>query len=228
MSLCAIDIETASPNTDPLGDMQNTANFELVAVGLGYQPHDNAPVETTVLTREKDWGLRGTTELIFNAINWLKEREPKTTLTYNGNGFDKIHLLNWANQADEQYKTDIATDYNTVFSNHIDLIRPAANVYGDNDSYLKLEDALEAANITFDETYYRDYALPDEFIQQFNSPFVTNKAIGTTLGETYVEECTGDSPTPKYNALGDLLYDYTAEDIEPLFGLANTLRTEAI
>lgn len=227
MSMLAIDIETASPHSTPRGDMQNTDHFELVAVGLGYQNRPGGTIESDVLFRDGDWELYHTTELLSRVEQWIKSHNPNYALTYNGSNFDATHLLNWAQQADEEYKTTTFTDtFETVFDNHIDLIRPASSVLeGSGSSYLSLDDALTAADIETQNTYYSKYNLPTEFTQQFETQYVQNSDVGRVLGETYVEHiATPTTPTAAYTDVESLLYDYTVSDIEPLFELSESLR----
>lgn len=225
--MLAIDIETASPNSEPNGDMQNTDHFELIAVGLGYQDRPGGTVETDVLFREGGWGLYHTSELLSRVEQWLKARDPNYAITYNGNNFDKIHLLNWAKQADEEYKTTTFTEtFETLFDNHVDLIRSASSVHGGaGNSYLSLDDALDNAAINVSEIYYKDYDLPTDFTQQFDLGYVQNVDVGRVIGEAYVNYIGArDQPHDDYTDLETLLYDYTVTDIEPLFELSESLR----
>lgn len=227
MSLLAIDIETASPHSEPNGDMQNTDHFELVAVGLGYQKRPGASVETEVLFREGGWDTYHTTELLTRVTDWIKARDPNYAITYNGKSFDEPHLLNWAAEADAEYKTtDLEETFQTIFNNHVDLIRSASSIHGGSgQSRIKLEEALEDADITVSKTYYGNYDLPPELTNSVEQDYVQNVDIGRVLGEAYVDYIgVPDEPHAEYLDLGRLLYDYTAADIEPLFELSESLR----
>lgn len=227
MSMLAIDIETASPHSEPADDRQNTDHFELVAVGVGYQDRPGGSVETEVLFREGDWGIYHTADLLSRVKTWAIDHNPNYAITYNGDNFDKPHLLNWAQEVDEEYKTTSLTEtFETIFDNHIDLSRSASAMYSDaTHESLSLEETLDKAGIDNSKTYYNDYTLPQEFTSTFNSSYVHTDDIERTIGEAYVTYIGArDQPHTDYTDLEQLLSDYTIGTIEPLFELSETLR----
>ncbi|MDY6780500.1 MAG: hypothetical protein SV760_08160, partial [Halobacteria archaeon] len=84
MSTIAIDIETASPKKKPTKQehYRDTSHFELVAVGLGCRKGDNT--ETDVLFRQGGWEPEHTKKLLVRTYNWVRERDPTTVVTFNG------------------------------------------------------------------------------------------------------------------------------------------------
>lgn len=227
-SLLAIDIETASPHKEPgRDDFQDTSFFELVAVGLGYQPGPREDVETKVLFRTGGWDSDATSDLLQRVDTWCDAREADAVLTHNGERFDKIHLKGWAQQvAEEGLWPEAVERMDALFSNHIDLNPLAVERYQDRlESWrnrVKLEDVCGWEGIEVPETPYGDYDLGQLMEHEaIDSPHVTNVHIGEVLGEAYViHQSRGTTETKQFQELERLLQHYTQADIEPLFHLA--------
>jgi hypothetical protein len=231
--LLAVDIETASPHKEPgRGDFQDTSYFELVAVGLGYQPGPEEEIETEVLFRNGGWETEPTSDLLQRAYRWCDERDADAILTHNGERFDEIHLKGWAEEVSERgHWPEATTRIGSLFTSHIDLNPLAVERYQDRlESWrdrVKLEDVCTWENIPVPETRYDEYNLGR--LTQHNAidaPHVTNVHIGEVLGEAYVEhKIRGTTETQQFQELERLLRHYTEADIAPLFHLARRFNT---
>jgi hypothetical protein len=227
-SLLAIDIETASPHNEPgRDDFQNTEFFELIAVGLGYQPEPAADIETEVVFRNGGWDSEATCELLQRASTWCGERDGEAILTHNGEQFDEIHLKSWAQDLSEQGEwSEGSEEFEELFSRHIDLNPIAVHRYQDRlqswRDFVKLEEACELEGLAAQKTYYEDYELGALSEHDLLDPaHVTNTHVGGVLGEAYVEHHKQNSTgTKQFQELERLLQHYTEADIEPLFQLA--------
>jgi len=234
--LLAIDIETASPFESPgRGEFQETEFFELVAVGLGYQPRPDADVETTVLFREGDWGEAATADLLGRVVSWCDERDADAVLTHNGRRFDEVHLSGWAEEVTTTGEWPDATDrVDALFETHVDTNALAVDAYGDRleswQSGVSLGDACDWEGIPVAETRYADYDL-DPLVASssaISGPMVSNVHVGEVLGEAYVDHVVAErTDSPTFRELERLLVDYTTADIAPLFELARSLDAEA-
>lgn len=231
MGTLAIDIETASPFSEPQKQehYRDTDYFELVAVALGYQPSAGNEIETTVLFREGGWEPGQTAELLDRVINWCDQREISQTLTYNGKGFDAIHLKNWATNLDDRgIRSNTRIQVDDLFSNHADLAIPAVEQHNDRLDYRdfpKFEDVCRWEGIETTPTYYADYDLDDELIAIQDNQ-VEGRHIGTELGEQYVHWSTaGLQGTKSFSELQRLLEDYATTDVYPLYELHEALRS---
>lgn len=226
--LLAIDIETASPHKEPgRDDFQDTSYFELVAVGLGYQPDPDEEVETEVLFRDGGWDVESTNDLLQRVETWCRDREADAILTHNGERFDKIHLNGWAQEVTEEgYWPEANERINLLFSSHIDLNPLAVERFQDRlESWrdlVKLEDVCDWEDIHIPATRYDEYDIGRLTQHEaIDVPHVTNVHIGEVLGEAYVEhKIRGTTDTQQFQELEQLLRDYTKADIEPLFQLA--------
>ncbi|MFC4548949.1 MULTISPECIES: hypothetical protein [Halorussus] len=228
MGTVAVDIETASPHEEPPdGEYDNTDYFELVAVALGYRSDENDPIETEVLFREGGWEPTHTADLLGRTTNWLDGREFDDVLTYNGSGFDLVHLLNWARETDDAGLSDRALDrMRALEEKQIDLKFPAIEHHGDliwkNHEFPKFEKVCTARSVPTAETKYADYDVSDDFLRNLNrtEEVVEGWHIGTTLGEQYVAGISaGLEDTLTYRELERLLFDYAEADVTPLFEL---------
>ncbi|KTG27956.1 hypothetical protein [Haloferax profundi] len=224
----ALDIETASPHGPP-SDFQNTADFELVAVGLGYRTDDETEVE--VLLRDGDWAVEHTAELLRAVVEWC-ERRGGPVVTYNGEYFDEHHLRAWAREvADEGIWPDAPSRVDALFSDHVDLGTLAATAYPQavrsNRDIPALWKACEEAGIDQPTVWYDDYGLSADYLDRLgiDDAHVKGAHVGEALGERYVEGVVaGIDHTHTHAELTRLLVDYAAGDIEPLFSLHDALR----
>lgn len=226
--LLAIDIETASPRESPgKGDFQDTSYFELVAVGLGYQPGPDETIETEVLFRQGGWETEATSDLLQRVDSWCAKRKSDGVITYNGEYFDKQHLMEWGQ---DLTKTEVWPEagprIERLFSEHIDIMSLAVEHYEDRlnswQTRINLEKVCEWEGIDIPETYYDDYDLGRLLKDpEIDSPSVTNVHIGEVLGEAYVDHLIEDrTESKRFRELERLLRHYTQADIEPLFHLS--------
>ncbi|KAB1187893.1 MULTISPECIES: hypothetical protein [Haloferax] len=225
----ALDIETASPRGEPT-DFQNTADFELVAVGLGYHDGDgDAKVE--VLLRDGGWEAEHTADLLRRVVEWC-EAHGGPVVTYNGEFFDEHHLRAWATTvADEGVWPDAPSRVDALFSNHVDLGTLAATAYPNavrpNREIPALWKACDEAGIAQPTVWYDDYDLPPNYLDRLgiDDRHVKGAHVGEALGEQFVDGVVaGLDHTHTHAELTRLLVDYAAGDIEPLFSLHDALR----
>lgn len=227
MGTLAIDIETASPNEEPpKGEYENTEYFELVAIALGFRPDRNSPVESDVLFRKGDWKCENTAKLLGRLLDWTTKREIDDVLTYNGTGFDFIHLRNWTESADETGLSDGALErIEALASKQTDLKYPAIENHSDlinsGHEFPKFEKVCQARSVSTTETKYADYDISSDFLQDLGAAeTVQGWHIGKYLGEQYIEGVTnGLEDTLTYRELETMLADYAKADVRPLFDL---------
>ncbi|AUV82840.1 hypothetical protein C2R22_15340 [Salinigranum rubrum] len=233
MGTLALDIETASPfeSPDP-SDFDDTRYFELVAVALGYRPAPNADPELAVFLRRGGWAVEHTADLLVRAMEWCDDRESDRLLTYNGEGFDLVHLRNWVDEAAETGHSDLGERFDRLTARHLDLKRPATERYRDRlpgrASFHKLERVCRWEGIDVEETRYADYDLNPDFLRGVGVPerdaAVEGKHVGQGLGAAYVEGvAAGLDDRLTYRELDRLLRDYARSDVAALFELADAL-----
>ena len=234
-SLLAIDIETASPFRNPdSGSFDNTACFELVAVGVGYQAGPEEPIQTEVFFRKGGWDAKWTAMLLEQVTEWCSDHQASATLTYNGSKFDEIHLKTWAKEIEYAGLWNNAVNaISSLFDSHIDLNTIAVNKYQNRienwRTAIKLEQLCQWENITVSDTQYLEYSIGDlPNSEEIEGEYVTNVHVGTVLGEAYVEQIIKQSSNQELlPELQRLLYDYTVSDIEPLFKLARNFSDDS-
>lgn len=222
MGTLAVDIETASPEKEPSKqeDFKDTSYFELVAVALGY--NDGEETETDVLFREGGWEEEHTARLLESLLSWCEGRNIEKVITYNGNGFDLIHLRNWAQSIDENgVAVDISHRIESLFTQHRDLAEPSFDKYRNKISGggTSFERICKWEDIDVIETQYSDYDLHESVHAEYGSK-IEGWHIGETLGEMYVDlHVSGATDTNTYQQLRQMLTDYATGDIIPLFEL---------
>lgn len=225
MGILALDIETASPGEEPNGEFQNTDYFELVAVALGYRPDSSSEIESEVLFRNGGWEREHTAKLLNRVAKWTDDREIEQVLTYNGTGFDFVHLREWARTLDNELDTGIEEYITKLDGKQVDLRYPATEYHSDlmrsDHDFPKLERVCEARSIPTTETKYADYDIDSNFLGDYaHAEAVKGRHIGELLGEKYVTCVTnGLEHTQIYQELKSLLSDYARGDIRPLFDL---------
>jgi hypothetical protein len=233
MASLALDIETASPFDTPGGDdFDDTRYFELVAVALGYRAGPSANPETTVLLRRGGWDNAHTADLLGRTLAWCEGREVDRLLTYNGEGFDMVHLQTWAHQCDPLVDADLVEGFADLAAHHEDLKHPATERHRERlpgrASFHKLERLCRWEGIDVVETRYDDYDLNRDFLRGVGVPehdaVVEGKHVGQGLGAAYVEGvAAGLDDRLTYRELGRLLTDYAGADVAVLFELADVL-----
>jgi hypothetical protein len=233
MATLALDIETASPFETPGGDaFDDTRYFELVAVALGYRSHPGAPPETTVLLRRGGWDDAHTADLLARALTWCEARDADRLLTYNGEGFDMIHLRTWAEQCESLVDADLTGGVARLAARHQDLKGPATERHRDRlpgrASFHKLERVCRWEGVDVVETRYDDYDLNPDFLRgagvSEHDAVVEGKHVGRGLGAAYVDGiAAGLDDRLTYRELERLLVDYARVDVAVLFELADAL-----
>jgi hypothetical protein len=232
MGTLALDIETASPGEQPgFDDFDDTRYFELVAVALGYREPGGTP-ETAVLLRRGGWADEFTADLLGRAVDWCDGRDVDRLLTYNGEGFDLVHLETWTADLAAAGIADLRDDLATLAASHVDLKHPAAGRYRDRlrgrASFHKLERVCRWEGIDVLETRYADYDLNRDFLRGAGVPAgasaVEGRHVGRGLGAAYVEGvAAGLDDRLTYRELARLLRDYARSDVTALFELADAL-----
>jgi len=224
--LIAIDIETISLNDDP--DFEDTSDWELLAVGVGYQPDPRGHIESEVLFREGGWDTKYTADLLQRVRDWCKDKNA-TVVTYNGNRFDKIHLQNWSKQAAKRTnRGPLHIQYDILFHKHVDL-KPIANEkcedWPDWQRHASYEKVCKWEGINVPEMRYDEFGIEDLINNLgINSPVVKGKHIGAKLGERYIQHnIQGTTDTEEFRKLRELIRGYTESDIIPLIRLAREL-----
>jgi hypothetical protein len=233
MGTLALDIETASPFESPGGDdFDDTRYFELVAIGLGYRATPDAEPETTVLLRRGDWDDEHTVDLLDRLLRWCDDRDVDRLLTYNGEGFDLVHLRHWVDEAAAAGHAGFAERFDRLTTSHIDLKHLATERYRDRlpgrASFHKLERVCRWEGIEMPETRYADYDLNPDFLRGAGVPehdtVVEGRHLGSGLGAAYVEGiAAGLDDRLTYRELERLLRDYARSDVAVLFALADAL-----
>lgn len=220
----ALDIETVSPEREPSeqAHFRDSSYFELLAVGLGYRPAPGEPVETTVCFRDGD-DPESELALVDAVCDWCAERSADTLLTYNGDGFDLLHLPGRAELAGEAVGDDAPRQRLDALLalDHVDLMDDARQAWG---GYRGLERVCRDLGVDVPETHWDDYRHglhPDDWRSpgKRGTKVVVNTDV-PHFGEHYLALASVDAhETVTFRALHDLLTDYTVGDIEPLFEL---------
>ena len=223
----ALDVETASPFRSPgYDDFDDTDCFELVAVALGHRPAPDGPAETTVLFRRGGWDPSHTADLIARTCEWVAERsgdrDPPPLLTYNGRGFDAVHLRGWAGRLTDAHPA-LPDAVGRLFADHRDVAPVAGHHFGGRPfggRFPAFERACAWAGVDAPATRYDDFDVDPALVARVDGDRVTGRHVGEVLGEAYVERvAAGDDP----GALEALLADYAAGDVAPLFALADAV-----
>lgn len=216
----AFDIETVSPTVphDEMPDFDDPTDFELLAVGLGYQPTPGGGIERDVLFRD-GWGEHAEAALLDDVAAWLDERatDDARLLTYNGDGFD-IPITHGRGRIASQETSDESAlaAFRSVVDclDHADIQPDAWKAFG---TYTNLEEACQYCGWPPTETVLSEYncgVAPREVGLQPGEA-VENGTI-PRLGELYLNRCDEGNDR---DGLREVLYDYTVADIEPLFVL---------
>ncbi|WP_255198764.1 hypothetical protein [Halorarius litoreus] len=225
----ALDIETVSPDLDPQErpDFRDSADFELLAVALGYESEDG-DTETTILFREGT-GAATELDLLERTLDWLDDRPADTLLTYNGEAFDLLHLRGRARLASEALgaREHVAARLDAALDDlvHDDLRNRAVDRFGGRPTF---ESACERVGVAVPETRWADY-------EHGQDPTAWRGATGThapgvkntdvpQFGERYLALADADAThTLTFRELERLLTDYARSDVAPLFRLADAL-----
>jgi len=225
----ALDIETVSPSLDHYErppDFQNSAHFELLAVGLAYEDADGER-ESEMLYRETN-DADGELDLVDRTWEWITERPGETCLTYGGERFDFVHLVGRAEAAmgERPGRTRPYQRISTLLDEELthDDIQPAAQAaFG---KYTSLEEACAAVGIEPAETRWADYEHGIDLDDLRPREKRGEEAVANTdipvLGERYLALAdAGATETLTVRSLRALLDHYGREDIVHLFDLAD-------
>jgi hypothetical protein len=220
----ALDIETVSPDREPTeqAHFRDSSYFELLAVGLGYRPGPGEPVETTVCFRDGE-DAESELALVDAVCDWCVERPADRLVTYNGDGFDLLHLPGRAAVAGDAVGDTGPRDRldRILDLQHVDLMDETRRVYG---GFRGLEQVCEDLAVDVPETHWAGYEHgmnPDDWrpLGKRGKKQVVNTDV-PQFGERYLALAAVDAhETVTFRALSDLLRDYTVADIEPLFEL---------
>lgn len=208
MYIGAIDIETICPGKSPpeIG-LDESKYVEPTAIGVGRMNTDTGEVESDVLFRRGGVSNIWTRDLLEQTISWFETHEIDAVLTYNGKYFDEPHLLYWAE------RHDFEDEFEQLFETHIDLYTHFNRETG-------FEEACIMNGISPPSTKYKSYDIATTFDSRTDSPAVSNKHIGTFLGNFFIELVESDFHSNyELFQVKELFYDYTIADIDPLFKL---------
>lgn len=210
MSTVAIDIETISPSSDDVTDVDflDSRDFEILCVGLGHRLSPNSEIETDVIWRP---GIDDGDEyqLLAETAEWLHNRHYDCIITYNGAQFDERHLRGRAViVGDRVGDPSLADVIHRALERgvHRDLMY---DVIRDRGHRLSLEDAV----VEYTESHPASVSWAGEQI--------TNEDI-PTLGEKWLAHRSGLTDLgEKGSQLQATLETYVKSDIRPLFDLAD-------
>lgn len=208
MKIGAIDIETFCPDgLPPDGDFTRSEYFEPFAIGVGVYNTETKTITSDILFRNGDDDDKWTDDMISQVISWFTEHPISAMITYNGNSFDKPHLMSWAENC------GLGDEMESLFETHIDLFKTAGH------KTYKFEDVCVINGIYPESTKYEDYDFPTK-IHGTTTPSVSNKHIGTFIAKRYIELIESNIHSAyELFQLKSLIYDYTISDIDPLFKL---------
>lgn len=98
--LLAFDIETVNADRPPGVDFdfQNPDHLEMFCICVAHRPSPGDEIEHEILFREAT-GPAAELDVIEAAVEWMDTKPPERVLTFNGDGFDFIHLEGRAHNA---------------------------------------------------------------------------------------------------------------------------------
>ena len=243
----AFDIETVSPqlSLDERPEFEDSRQFELLGCAVAYDYPDGGR-ESVVHWRD-GWGPDAELDLIETVLDTLADAD--RMFTYNGTGFDTIHLTGRARiagaNADRREPLERAERFLDRVD-HVDLQPPANDAFG---SYTSLEEALSAVGIDPAETdptafdhgvgpagwatgtetpvQSKDVARLGE-VYLDTAPAGDGSASGDAVGRSYTETAHRDRQFPDgthegvdHEALEAMLTHYARGDVADLFDLAD-------
>lgn len=220
----AFDLEVITTCDGKPDDFQDYTQFELLAIGVGYQPSPSAPIDATVLFRDGP-STDAELDLIEELCDWMDVRSGDTYYTFNGEEFDLPQLLGRAKEcAKETGRMDALNRVDTLINDytHDDLCPDAWNAFGD---YTSLEETAEQVGCKPVETMWDDYnhgVSPRSWrTSDRGDPTVGGRDV-PGFGEVYLSHYeNGTTDSAAFRELKSLLYDYTVKDVQPLFRIAD-------
>ncbi|WP_440767604.1 hypothetical protein [Natronorubrum sp. DTA7] len=225
----AFDIETVNADR-PAGvdfDFKNPEHLEMFCICVAHRPEPGAEIDHEVIFRE---GTSPDAELdVFEAaVQWMECKPDETVLTFNGDGFDFIHLEGRAQIAAEtlEGRFDVVDRVESfINSTESDDVRPEAVEFC-NDEYTSMEDACEAVGVDAPETRLDDYDLPVDPIPE-RSSYRPSKPVlmgcdVPVIGERYLNLAErGATDLEPFEEMHAALKHYAETDVQPLFELAD-------
>ena len=231
MGTLAIDIETASPFSEPPTGVNETEYFEWLAIAVGFRDGPDSEIVSEVLFRQGPWDQTHTADLFDQFFEWCDGRQIERALTYNGDWFDLKHLGNWAIQLNETgVRNDTYTQLRRLMSTHVDLAHAASEKHADelwdSQRILPLWKTCTLESVPEERVWYADYDLSEPHLSGLNigDRHVKGEHVGRSLGEQYIDGLSaGIEDTLTHRELERLLDDYARGDVDVLFGLYDSL-----
>lgn len=225
----AFDIETISPQlaADEYPNFQNPDHFEFFSACCAYQPEPGGDIEHELFIRDGR-GPDAELDVIESAVEWFYDRPGETLITYNGDGFDFIHLRGRAEIAADQLgdRHHLADRVDQLLGTHIsDDLQPAAwDTFGE---YTSFEGACKAAGVDVPQTMLSEYDVDtDDYAAHRRSkhamkPYFVGGDV-PVVGEQYLDLLeVGAGETKTAQELESMLSHYATTDVMPLFELAD-------
>lgn len=168
----------------------------LIAVGVGYYDGDGRP-EIDVITRASV--DNDELAVIQEAYSWLDTRNPEGVVTYNGKGFDFKFLTDKLSVLGANPKPELSTPHLDLFPERQQLADRAGA------KWPRLEECLRAYDIPIYETEWNGQQFSGEILAEEFAPLYL---AALSNGEQGL-----------INELEDILWEYTASDIEATIAL---------
>lgn len=215
MATIAIDIETISPNSDDVTDVDflDSRDFEVLCVGLGHRVSPTSEIEIDIIWRP---GIDDGDEyqLLAETAEWLHDRHYDRILTYNGVRFDERHLRGRAAIIGDRISDPSLGDvlHRALERGlHRDLM---FEVIRDRGYRLSLDDAIDE----YTETQLSSASWDGETITNGDIPALGEEWLAHRSGLTDLGE--------RGSQLQKSLETYVRSDVRPLFDLADTLTNQ--
>lgn len=228
-TITTVSEDTIEAYKDDNNGDTNPDHYELIAVGVGYQPRQGDPIETEIFLRDGPTPA-AEFQLIENVIDYLHQHGATTLLTYGGNWFDIPVFRGRAETTAERANIDsdrVATIQQTLDEfYHADLMQGVYRVFDGG----SLEATAAKVGREPPKTYWDIYSHeldPQGARKRFedgpwedpNDPVFYNKDM-LFFGEHYLESSADSAESVRQRALTQLIHEYTRTDIAPMFHIA--------
>lgn len=218
------------------GDV-NPEHYELVAVGVGYQPREGEPTDTEVILREEpepDDEFR----VIEDVVDYVRRTDATTLLTFGGTWFDIPVIRGRAEIIAERIGVDrerLERVHRTLDSlYHADLKQGVYRVFDGG----SLEETAEKVGSKPSETFWDGYCHdlnPEEARRTFDDgpwnnlhdPVFYNKDM-LFFGDHFLSSREDPPESVPRRALYKMIHDYTRTDITPMFDIADDERFDGL
>jgi len=208
----------------------NPNHYELVAVGVGYQPRQGDPIETEVFLRDEPTPA-SEFKLIEDVIDYLTQQEATTLLTYGGEWFDIPVFRGRAKASAETAAIDpdrVASVQQSLEElYHADLMGGVYRVFDGGSLETTAAQVGHEPRTTYWDVYNHDLdpqAARERFAdgpwEDSSDPVFYNKDM-LFFGDHYLESVAEPPESLHRRALTQLLYEYTRTDIAPMFHIAD-------